>query len=143
MTEEQVERIKENHTKALTILNQNKMAYVAVPEKLVSFKEDKSVPRHGAKYEYHRSDESKSKEDTNHINQISNLSVNNKKRSLPAESEFPPSGNSSIYALECQNNKWYIGKTNDVKERIEQHLDGHFADEWTNLYPPIDFKIVR
>lgn len=42
----------------------------------------------------------------------------------------------SIYILKLENNKWYIGKTANIHERIQQHLNGCGA-EWTKLYKPI------
>ena len=42
-----------------------------------------------------------------------------------------------IYILKCQNNKWYVGRTNDVKKRLQQHFDGE-GSEWTRLHKPID-----
>jgi predicted GIY-YIG superfamily endonuclease len=43
----------------------------------------------------------------------------------------------SIYILELQENKWYIGKTyKKVKERFQEHLDGK-GSSWTSKYKPI------
>ncbi len=47
-----------------------------------------------------------------------------------------------IYILQCQNGKYYIGKTEDPDTRILDHLDGKAA-AWTKKYPPIDvIKVI-
>lgn len=41
-----------------------------------------------------------------------------------------------IYVLKCENNKYYIGKTNkSVSERFQEHINNPCA--WTRKYPPI------
>jgi len=39
----------------------------------------------------------------------------------------------TIYILELEQNKYYIGKTYNINQRINEHLDGKGA-EWTKLY---------
>lgn len=41
------------------------------------------------------------------------------------------------YVLKCENNKWYIGRTNNLEKRIQCHFDGK-GSEWTRLHKPID-----
>jgi predicted GIY-YIG superfamily endonuclease len=41
-----------------------------------------------------------------------------------------------IYVLRLTNNKYYIGKSANILERIEDHIDGNGA-AWTNKYKPI------
>ena len=41
-----------------------------------------------------------------------------------------------IYLLECQNGKYYVGKTNKPDIRIEQHFTSG-GSAWTKRYPPI------
>lgn len=41
-----------------------------------------------------------------------------------------------IYILKCQNDKWYVGRTDDLGNRLRQHFDGK-GSEWTRLYKPI------
>jgi predicted GIY-YIG superfamily endonuclease len=41
-----------------------------------------------------------------------------------------------IYILQLEDDKYYVGKSNDVDARIAQHFDG-FGSEWTKIYPPI------
>lgn len=43
---------------------------------------------------------------------------------------------SQIYILELENNKFYVGKTTNLKYRYQQHLNGTGA-EFTKLYKPI------
>lgn len=42
-----------------------------------------------------------------------------------------------VYVLQCENNKYYIGKTtNHFRETYREHLNGT-ASDWTKLYKPI------
>jgi predicted GIY-YIG superfamily endonuclease len=41
-----------------------------------------------------------------------------------------------IYILELINNKYYIGKTNDVMRRYDEHMN-NIGSAWTRLYKPI------
>jgi len=41
-----------------------------------------------------------------------------------------------IYILKLKNNKYYIGKTLNVENRYEQHLNGN-GSSWTKKYKPI------
>jgi|LakMenE18May11ns_1017448.scaffolds.fasta_scaffold9954712_5 hypothetical protein len=43
---------------------------------------------------------------------------------------------STIYILELENNKYYIGRSNCSKKRILQHFNNN-GSEWTKLYKPI------
>jgi hypothetical protein len=45
-----------------------------------------------------------------------------------------------IYVLKLENNKYYIGKTETPKFRIENHFSSN-GSEWTKLYKPI--KIIE
>ena len=42
----------------------------------------------------------------------------------------------NIYILELENNKYYIGKSNNLNDRIMDHLDQK-GSEYTKLYKPI------
>ncbi len=46
---------------------------------------------------------------------------------------------STLYILQLEDDKWYVGKTDDVQKRYEQHKSGK-GSEWTKLYKPV--KIV-
>jgi hypothetical protein len=47
----------------------------------------------------------------------------------------------TIYCLKLENDKYYIGKTNNIEFRLNDHFSG-IASEWTKLYKPIEvFKI--
>lgn len=41
-----------------------------------------------------------------------------------------------IYILKLEKNKYYIGKTNNIDKRYQQHLNGN-GSEWTKLYKPL------
>ena len=42
-----------------------------------------------------------------------------------------------IYALKCQQNKYYIGKTNNPMVRLESHSNANGC-AWTKMYKPIE-----
>ncbi len=48
----------------------------------------------------------------------------------------------TLYVLECEDNKWYVGKTNDVQRRFKQHTEGK-GSEWTREYAPIRIAETR
>ena len=41
-----------------------------------------------------------------------------------------------IYILQCQNGKYYVGKTDDLATRLQKHFEGH-GSIWTQRYRPI------
>lgn len=45
-----------------------------------------------------------------------------------------------IYILKLEQNKYYIGRSDKPKERIQSHIDGE-GSEWTKTYKPIATKI--
>jgi len=42
-----------------------------------------------------------------------------------------------VYVLELENNKYYVGKSNDKKKRINRHIQGKGCT-WTKKYKPIN-----
>lgn len=38
-----------------------------------------------------------------------------------------------VYVLQLDNDKYYVGKTDDVDRRIKEHIDGH-GSEWTHIH---------
>jgi len=44
----------------------------------------------------------------------------------------------TIYALSCEGDKWYIGRTDrkDVNDRVIEHFNQH-GSAWTKKYPPL------
>lgn len=44
---------------------------------------------------------------------------------------------SIVYVLKLENNKYYVGQTNNISVRIEQHRTGRGA-AWTKKYPPLE-----
>ena len=42
----------------------------------------------------------------------------------------------NIYILKLQHGKYYVGKTNNIKQRKQQHINGT-ACSWTKKHPPI------
>jgi predicted GIY-YIG superfamily endonuclease len=47
--------------------------------------------------------------------------------------------NPSIYVLKLENDKYYVGKTNNVPKRYRQHIDGT-GSSWTQKYKPIHIE---
>lgn len=43
----------------------------------------------------------------------------------------------NIYILQLEDNKFYVGKTNEPEYRLEQHFDGN-GSAWTQKYKPIE-----
>jgi len=43
-----------------------------------------------------------------------------------------------VYVLQLHKGKYYVGKTDDVLRRWNEHVDGRFGAAWTKLYPPED-----
>ncbi len=48
----------------------------------------------------------------------------------------------TLYILECEDNKWYVGKSSDVQRRFKQHTEGK-GSEWTREYAPIRIAETR
>lgn len=42
----------------------------------------------------------------------------------------------SIYILALENDKYYVGKSNNIEKRMKQHFTGRGA-KWTKLYKPL------
>lgn len=42
-----------------------------------------------------------------------------------------------IYTLKLENNKYYVGKTNNPNFRLKDHFDGN-GSKWTKLYKPLE-----
>jgi hypothetical protein len=49
---------------------------------------------------------------------------------------------SFIYVLILQDNKYYVGQTNNSTMRIEQHCEGN-GSVWTKKYKPIDVMSIK
>jgi len=47
----------------------------------------------------------------------------------------------NIYILKLVNNKYYVGKSNDVEKRFEQHINGN-GSSWTKLHKPLSIEKV-
>jgi len=47
----------------------------------------------------------------------------------------------TIYVLKLTNNKYYVGKTNDLERRKQEHLNGT-ASTWTKKYKPIGIEKI-
>ena len=47
-----------------------------------------------------------------------------------------------LYVIKCAANKYYVGKTNDVMRRFEEHKSGK-GSSWTSKYKPIDLLESR
>lgn len=42
----------------------------------------------------------------------------------------------TVYILQCKEGKYYVGKTNNIEFRIEDHFCGE-GSEWTSIFDPI------
>lgn len=42
----------------------------------------------------------------------------------------------TIYVLQCQNGKYYVGRTSDINTRLNQHFNGN-GSAWTSMHKPI------
>src|SRR6266446_5937610 len=40
-----------------------------------------------------------------------------------------------VYVLECEQGKYYVGKTTNIEKRINDHLNGN-GSQWTKTYKP-------
>jgi len=47
----------------------------------------------------------------------------------------------NIYVLKLKENKYYVGKTGNVKTRLDQHIAG-YGSAWTNKYPILHVKEI-
>jgi len=47
-----------------------------------------------------------------------------------------------IYILKCEDDKYYVGKTCKISERIEDHLFGE-GSSWTKRYKPITVEDIK
>lgn len=48
----------------------------------------------------------------------------------------------TVYVLECNNNKFYVGKTNrPLHDRIIEHFN-NYDSEWTKKYKPLAIKEI-
>lgn len=49
---------------------------------------------------------------------------------------------STLYVLQLEDDKWYVGKTDDVNKRFDQHKSGK-GSAWTKEYNPIKIHETR
>ena len=49
---------------------------------------------------------------------------------------------SQLYVLQLEDDKWYVGKTDDINKRFEQHKSGK-GSAWTKEYKPIKIADTR
>ena len=47
---------------------------------------------------------------------------------------------STIYVIQCQSGKYYVGRTDDLGKRIQEHLSGS-GSSWTKMYKPV--KVIE
>lgn len=60
---------------------------------------------------------------------------------LPLFHEMSESKNDDsekIYVLECENGKFYVGRSRNLPERLSQHFQGNFGAVWTRLHKPLN-----
>ena len=49
---------------------------------------------------------------------------------------------SKLYVLKLDDDKWYVGKTDDVNNRFRQHSSGK-GSAWTSIYKPLSIHETR
>ena len=49
--------------------------------------------------------------------------------------------NTNIYILRCEGGRYYVGKTNNLEQRKQQHLNGT-ASAWTKKYKPLSVEKI-
>ena len=47
----------------------------------------------------------------------------------------------NVYVLKLEGGRYYVGKSNDLYKRYEQHLSGT-ASSWTNKYEPVTIEKI-
>jgi predicted GIY-YIG superfamily endonuclease len=47
----------------------------------------------------------------------------------------------SVYVIKCSNDKYYIGRTNHLENRLEDHSEGN-GSSWTKMYKPIKVEKI-
>ena len=48
----------------------------------------------------------------------------------------------NVYVLRLEGGKFYVGKSEDVQKRFQEHRDGH-GSEWTRLHKPIKMEAIH
>jgi len=49
---------------------------------------------------------------------------------------------STLYILQLKHGKWYVGKTDDIHRRFDQHVSGS-GSAWTSVHEPIKIYETR
>ncbi|MGH1461197.1 MAG: GIY-YIG nuclease family protein [Neptuniibacter sp.] len=50
---------------------------------------------------------------------------------------------SHVYILRCEQNKWYIGHSRDIAQRIHSHMNKpKSGSKWTRMYKPIEVEAI-
>lgn len=47
-----------------------------------------------------------------------------------------------IYVLRLEDEKYYVGKTNNVSKRFREHMTGYKSSSWTKKYKPIKIEEI-
>lgn len=56
---------------------------------------------------------------------------------------MPNIHNYFVYILECADGSYYVGVTNDLEIRIEQHNSGYDAKAYTFTRRPVILSIIK
>ena len=48
----------------------------------------------------------------------------------------------NIYVLNLEGGFYYVGKTNDIAKRYQQHLDGK-GSSWTKIHKPLSISEIK
>jgi len=51
--------------------------------------------------------------------------------------------NEWLYILRCEENKWYIGKSGNLSQRLEEHFYDQNGSAWTSKYKPIQLMEIK
>ena len=48
----------------------------------------------------------------------------------------------TIYVLRCEKGKYYVGQTENLEVRLDQHFNAGAGSAWTKKYPPINVEMT-
>jgi hypothetical protein len=43
----------------------------------------------------------------------------------------------TVYVLQCEHKKYYVGNTKNRKRRMKEHMSEHGGSKWTRQHPPL------
>ena len=57
-------------------------------------------------------------------------------KALPVQRKY------AIYVLECENDKYYVGCTQNIQRRIKEHMSNRGGSSWTRIHKPLRVQKV-